>query len=81
MSTITSTTTALRIPSDLSARYEKLAQNTGRTKTFYMKEALTESIDHLEYVYGILKDVEDARAGKLETYSIEEVKAHCGLAD
>lgn len=74
-------TAALRMPEDLAIRYDRLAKSTGRTKTFYMTEALSESIDRLEYEYGILKDVEDYRAGRLETYSIDEVRAHCGLAD
>lgn len=74
-------TAALRIPEGLSERYAALARSTGRTKTFYMTEALEESIDRLEYEYGILKDVEDYRAGRLETYSLEEVRAHCGLAN
>lgn len=39
-------------------------------------EALQESIDRFEYEYGILKDIEDYRAGRLETYSIDEVRAH-----
>jgi RHH-type rel operon transcriptional repressor/antitoxin RelB len=73
--------TALRVPEDLAARYEKLAKSTGRTKTFYMNEALADSIDRLEYEYGLLQQVEDYRSGKLETYSIEEVRQHCGLAD
>ena len=46
-----------------------------------MTEALAESIDRLEYEYGILKDIEDYRAGRLETYSLDEVRAHCGLED
>lgn len=74
-------TAALRIPEDLSARYDTLARSTGRTKTFYMAEALSESIDRLEYEYGILQQVEDWRAGKLETYSLDEVREHCGLAN
>lgn len=73
--------TALRMPVDLAARYERLAKSTGRTKTFYMNEALADSIDRLEYEYGLLQQVEDWRAGKLETYSLEEVRQHCGLAD
>lgn len=72
---------ALRLPEDLSERYARLAERTGRTKTFYMTEALAESIDRLEYEYGILKDVEDYRAGRLKTYTIDEVREHCGLDD
>ena len=73
--------TALRIPEDLAARYDRLAKTTGRTKTFYMTEALAESIDRLEYEYGILKKVEDWRAGRLETVSLDELEESLGLAD
>ena len=76
-----STTTAIRLPEDLARRYDRLAKETGRTKTYYMTEALADSIDQLEYEYGILKQVEDFRAGRLETYSLDEVREHCGLED
>lgn len=38
-----------------------------------MNEALEHSIDKLEYEFGLLKKVEDYRAGKLETCSLDEV--------
>ena len=60
-------TAALRIPEDLANRYDRLAKSTGRTKTFYMTEALAAEIDRLEYEYGLMKKVEDFRAGRLET--------------
>lgn len=72
-------TAALRMPSDLAARYDRLAKETGRTKTFYMVDALADSIDRLEYEYGILKQVEDYRAGRLKTYSLDEVGEMLGL--
>ena len=40
---------ALRIPQDLAGRYDRLAMMTGRTKTYYLTQALAESIDRLEY--------------------------------
>ena len=73
--------TSMRIPSDLNDRYSRLAEETGRPRSFYVNEALQESIDRLEYEFGILKDIEDYRAGRLETYSLAEVRAHCGLDD
>lgn len=75
------TATALRVPEDLASRYDRLAKSTGRTRTYYMNEALAESIDRLEYEYGILKDVEDYRAGRLKTYSLDEVGEMLGLDD
>lgn len=74
-------TAALRIPEDLSARYDNLAKSTGRTKTYYMTEALAAEIDRLEYEYGILKKVEDWRAGRLETVTLDELEESLGLAD
>ena len=73
--------TSLRIPTDLSERYNRLAKETGRSRSYYVNEALADSIDRFEYEYGILRDIEDYRASRLETYSIDEVRAHCGLAD
>lgn len=72
---------ALRAPEDIMERYTKLAEETGRSRSFYMNKALSESIDRLEYEYGILKDVEDFRAGRLKTYSLAEVGEMLGLDD
>lgn len=74
-------TATLRLPEDIAERYSRLAHETGRTKTYYMTEALAESIDRLEYEYGILKKVEDWRAGRLETVSLDELEESLGLAD
>ena len=64
----------LRLPDVLAKRYDRLAKETGRTTSYYMTAALSDSIDQLEYEYGILKQVEDFRAGRLETYSFDEVR-------
>ena len=74
--------TTMRMPAEVEDRYKKLADETGRSMSFYYKKALTESIDSLEYEYGLLKQVEDYRAGKLETMSAEEVRSYLdGLDD
>ena len=75
------TTAALRMPEDLANRYDRLAKSTGRTKTFYMTEALAAEIDRLEYEYGLMKKVEDFRAGRLETVTLDELEESLGLAD
>lgn len=64
----------IRLPDDLAKRYDHLAKETGRTASYYMAAALLNSIDQFEYEYGILKQVEDFRAGRLETYSLDEVR-------
>ena len=73
--------TSMRLPSDLNERYSRLAEETGRSRTYYFTEALEGAIDRLEYEYGILKKVEDWRAGRLETVSLDELEETLGLAD
>lgn len=65
----------------MAIRYDRLAKSTGRTKTFYMTEALAAEIDRLEYEYGLMKKVEDYRAGMLETVTLAELEESLGLAD
>ena len=42
---------ALRLPEDLEDRLDALAKKTGRTKSFYAREAIVEYIDDLEDLY------------------------------
>ena len=42
---------AIRLPSEIEDRLEALAQATGRTKTFYAREAILEHLDDLEDLY------------------------------
>ena len=73
--------TSMRIPTELNERYARLAKETGRSRSYYVNEALREAIDRFEYEYGILKDIEDYRAGRLKTYSLAEVGEMLGLDD
>lgn len=72
--------TSIRIPTELNERYSRLAKETGRSRSFYVNEALQESIDRFEYEYGILKDIEDYRAGRLETVTLDELEESLDLA-
>lgn len=73
------TATTMRIPDDLAARYERLAKSTGRTKTYYMTKALQDSIDSIEYEYGLLQELKDYRSGKTVAYSSEDMRGRCNL--
>lgn len=73
--------TSMRIPTELNARYSRLAKETGRSKSFYVNEALADSIEQLEYEYGLMKKVEDFRAGRLETVTLDELEESLGLED
>lgn len=50
---------ALRLPPDLEQRLDNLARKTGRTKSFYAREALLEYIDDLEDLYLAQQRVEE----------------------
>ena len=72
---------SIRLPDDISTRLQDLAKITGRSKTFYMIEAIREHLDDLEDVYIAEKRLIEIRAGRSKTYSLEEVERSLGLAD
>jgi RHH-type rel operon transcriptional repressor/antitoxin RelB len=69
---------AVRLSEELENRLDRLAKRTGRSKTFYVREAIVEHLDDLEDIFLAEKELEGIRAGA-KTYSIEEVKADLGL--
>jgi RHH-type rel operon transcriptional repressor/antitoxin RelB len=50
---------AIRLPAEIEARLVDLAAKTGRTKTFYAKEAIVEHLDELEDKYLALNRLEN----------------------
>ncbi|MGL4636774.1 MAG: type II toxin-antitoxin system RelB family antitoxin [Beijerinckiaceae bacterium] len=54
---------ALRLPPDLEKRLEALAKRTGRTKSFYAREALLEKIEDLEDYYTASERSHNPQAG------------------
>lgn len=62
---------ALRLPPDIEARLERLAKKTGRTKSYYAREAILEKIEDMEDYYLALERIKDPGG----TVSWEEVKA------
>ena len=55
---------AIRLPEDIERRLGALAEATGRTKTFYAREAILEYLDDLEDVFLAGKRMESLRRGK-----------------
>jgi RHH-type rel operon transcriptional repressor/antitoxin RelB len=72
---------ALRLPEDIERRLESLAKKSGRSKSFYAREAILEHLDDLEAAY--LSDVvlERVKTGVEKTYTLEELEKELGLAD
>ena len=72
---------ALRLPPEIEARLDALAKATGRTKSYYAREAIVEHIADLEDIYLAEQRLEDIRAGRAETVSLDDVVKRHGLAD
>ena len=72
---------AIRLPAEVERRLDALAKATGRTKTFYAREAILKHLDDLEDLYLAEQRLIDARAGKTEAVPLEDVLKRYGLAD
>ena len=72
---------AIRLPEDIEERLSALAKKTGRTKTFYAREAILEYIDDLEDIYLAEKRYEDIRSGKSKPIPLKNVMKRYDLED
>jgi RHH-type rel operon transcriptional repressor/antitoxin RelB len=72
---------AIRLPAEVESRLDALAKATGRTKTFYAREAILEYLDDLEDIYLAEQRLADIRAGRSRLHSLDEVERDLGLAD
>ncbi|PID65977.1 MAG: CopG family transcriptional regulator [Gammaproteobacteria bacterium] len=73
--------TSIRLPDDIGKRLNFLAKETGRSKTFYIIEAIKTHLEDLEDVYIAEQRLTDLRAGRSRIYSSEEVEALLDLED
>jgi RHH-type rel operon transcriptional repressor/antitoxin RelB len=72
---------AIRLPEKIEKRLERLAKQTGRTKTYYAREAILQYLDDLEDIYFAQKELEAIRFGRSKTIPLEEVMRRYGLED
>ena len=71
---------ALRLDEKLEERLEKLADKTGRTKTWYARKAIETYLDDIEdAALAAAAYEEDILEGKASS-SLEEVRSRLGLA-
>lgn len=70
---------AIRLTADIEDRLDALAKATGRTKTFYAREAILEHLDDLEDLYLAEQRLIDLRAGRTDTVSLDEVMKRYGM--
>ena len=68
---------SLRLSNDVESRLNQLAERTGRTKTFYAKEAILKYLDDIEDTYIAINRLEKPS----KRISLEEVEKELGLDD
>ncbi|MFP4209308.1 MAG: DUF6290 family protein [Wenzhouxiangella sp.] len=73
--------TAVRLPDETYQRLKALAEKTGRTATFYIREAIDQHLEDLEDLYLAEKTLARVREGKEQTYSLDEVEQDLDLAN
>lgn len=66
---------AVRLPPKIEKRLVALARKTGRTKTFYVRQAILQHLDDLEDYYLAVQRLEENLPG----VPLEEVEHHLGL--
>ena len=74
-------TIGIRIPKSIGQRLDTLAKRSGRTKTFYIREAILEHLDDLEDIYFAEKVLQRVRSGEEPISSLDEVEHRLGLED
>jgi RHH-type rel operon transcriptional repressor/antitoxin RelB len=63
---------AVRLPVNIEKRLNRLAQRTGRTKTYCAREATVRHLDDLEDIYFAEKALQEVRSGRSRTIPLEK---------
>jgi RHH-type rel operon transcriptional repressor/antitoxin RelB len=72
---------AIRLPEAIEGRLDHLAKRTGRTKTYYAREAILQHLDELEDIYLAEKRLEAVRSKRSRTVPLEKVTRRYGVED
>ena len=70
---------AIRLPETIEKRLQKLAQRTGRTKTFYAREAILVHLSELEDLYLAEDRLERIESGEERTIPLKKVLKRRGM--
>ena len=73
--------TGVRLPDDIQTRLDVLAKRTGRTKSFYVREAINRCLEDMEDVYMADAVLQRIHNGNEKVYTQDEVGKRLGLAD
>lgn len=70
---------AIRLPQSIEKRLETLARRTGRTKTFYVREAILQHLQDLEDMYLAERALARIRNDEERTIPLEDVMKRHGV--
>jgi RHH-type rel operon transcriptional repressor/antitoxin RelB len=70
---------AIRLPEKLEKRLDRLAKRTGRTKTYYAREAIIKHLEDLEDIYYAEKELEAVRSGRSRPIPLEKIMRRYGM--
>jgi RHH-type rel operon transcriptional repressor/antitoxin RelB len=64
---------AIRLPKEIELRLNTLATSTGRTKSYYVREALLKHLTNIENIYMAEKHRQTTRAGAIRSATLKPV--------
>lgn len=70
---------AIRLPEEIEMRLQHLADETGRSKTFYAKEAILKYLDEMEDIFLADKALREFRESGEQLVSLADLEAELGL--
>jgi RHH-type transcriptional regulator, rel operon repressor / antitoxin RelB len=73
--------TSIRLTPEVEQRLDNLAVQTGRTKTFYLREIIERGLEDMEDYYLAANVLERVKKGDEKTFRLNEVEDSLGLAD
>jgi RHH-type rel operon transcriptional repressor/antitoxin RelB len=72
---------SLRLESSTVVRLNRLAKLTGRTKAFYITQAIDHHLEDLELAYLAERETLALKTGRSKSSSLDEAERHLGLVD
>ncbi|WP_439616615.1 type II toxin-antitoxin system RelB family antitoxin [Shinella sp.] len=69
----------LRLPADIEKRLEDLARKTGRSTSYFVREAIVEHLDDLEDLYLAEERLRELQSGETGTIALADLMKIHGM--
>ncbi len=73
--------TSIRLAPEVEQKLDYLAEQTGRTKAYYLREIIERGIEEMEDYYLAVDVLERVRKGQERVHSAADVRSDLGLED